>query len=629
MFYFAWVADGNTVFGPAHHVEDEKVFAFELTHGEGEFAALRIDVINPKVGLLADGRKQWMWLSWLRPDDEVVPLFHGRLVGVPSDLYKEKVRLQFLARPADYEAQKAALAETLKVLPYYDPVWVNPDEFENPDVVLEGRTQMWHIGRTDKLVTVSDILVGEAGTIVFNGDDMIYDDLAVNFGAMPLRKVRVNAQVQWNQYHKGTVDISSRIVQAFQLVSGEGPHPAGQISSYTGEGLEATWPIQGTVIAGGWSVGPSFVQLLSGVGVTPTYVEVDINPLLAIGDPPQSVLDDQAMWEANNPPIENPDFETSPLANWQREQEAAAVAEPIIAARFYLWVFAPTMHLEYEASRVRVENLTFELQSDIQAMVSEPDDAAYIDITLASGNISLELDEGGLMPLRDLRHRSFFNRPRGKQSLEHLICLARAKLLASARCVSVSFGTTFELGTQLSCRHDAQVIDDRLPNGQAGGKVVSYTLSCNGQTGALSANVSIACSIGRGAELPALEEGTASWSDGYADGYQFLEGASIMPVPGEVTYTDFFVPVVDDGVNFFDMTADTVVKSLVVNNGPLAQEEMLEDDDWPTPEDAAAALNDIHTEVELELQSVVGGPFETNFTVEVSDLMVTQTINLE
>jgi hypothetical protein len=60
-------------------------------------------VRNPRIGLLAPGRKQWAWLSWLddrNPTAGVTPLFFGRLVGVPQQIARQPVTLNFMARPA-------------------------------------------------------------------------------------------------------------------------------------------------------------------------------------------------------------------------------------------------------------------------------------------------------------------------------------------------------------------------------------------------------------------------------------------------------------------------------------------------------------------------------------------------
>ena len=156
-FYFAWV-DPNTAFDPAvHNVEDEDVFSFKISQVEGDFASLELVIKNPRVGLLKPGRKVWAWFS-MDTGTVIRPLFLGRIVGLPTNLFESTVTLEFTARPTDFVAQKLALAETLKVLPYYDPIFISPESWGDPDVVLEGRTVLWHVDPITHVVTVSDIL---------------------------------------------------------------------------------------------------------------------------------------------------------------------------------------------------------------------------------------------------------------------------------------------------------------------------------------------------------------------------------------------------------------------------------------------------------------------------------------
>ena len=162
-FYFAWVGASETTFDPSvHNREDEDVFGFNVEHSEGDFAGLEIEIRNPRVGLLAPARKVHAFLSY-DTGTEIKPLFRGRLVGIPDNINQEIVRLQFTARPDDYAAQKAALAGTLKVLPYYDPVFISKDKWDDPDAVLEARSELWHIDRVNGELTTSDLLVGEDG----------------------------------------------------------------------------------------------------------------------------------------------------------------------------------------------------------------------------------------------------------------------------------------------------------------------------------------------------------------------------------------------------------------------------------------------------------------------------------
>ncbi|WP_210213894.1 hypothetical protein, partial [Mesorhizobium sp. M2D.F.Ca.ET.140.01.1.1] len=80
----------------------------------------------------------------------------GRLVGVPQQIQGNAITLTIMARPSDYDALKRALANTMKVAPYWDPMFLNADLRDDPDTVLEGYTHAWHIGRVDLGVTASD-----------------------------------------------------------------------------------------------------------------------------------------------------------------------------------------------------------------------------------------------------------------------------------------------------------------------------------------------------------------------------------------------------------------------------------------------------------------------------------------
>ena len=104
------------------------------------------------------GRKVWGWLSWDN-GSEIVPLFFGRLVAVPDDIHLEVVTLNFTARPADYETRKAAVADTMREPPFYDPVWIAEDKRDDPDVVLEARSELWNVDRVTHVLTS----IGRAG----------------------------------------------------------------------------------------------------------------------------------------------------------------------------------------------------------------------------------------------------------------------------------------------------------------------------------------------------------------------------------------------------------------------------------------------------------------------------------
>jgi len=241
IFHFAWVDPGQTSFSPAFAREDEQVLSFDLSQEEGDFAALRLEVRNPRVGLLSIGRKRWAWLSF-REGSTVTPLFFGRLIGLPEEMSEEVVTLSFIAKPLNFQAVKAAVAETLRESRYFDPLFIAQERLAEPDTVLEARPLVWHIDRMTHEVTASHVLTGEDGMLAF-GDDVSAGRVRCSYSGAPQRKVVIAAEVRWTQYGYGTVPLN---------------FPS--IRSYTGDGLLSAWPKKGQRIGGGWTVADAFAK---------------------------------------------------------------------------------------------------------------------------------------------------------------------------------------------------------------------------------------------------------------------------------------------------------------------------------------------------------------------------------
>lgn len=571
-FFLAWVNAETAFNSSTHAVEDEAIFAFEITHSEGEFAALMLDVINPRVGLLNTGRKQWAWLSWY-DGSEVIPLFYGRLVGVPQDLQNEVVRFEFIAKPTDYETQKTALADTLKVAPYYDPVWLSEEARSDPDSVLEARPELWHIDRVTHVVTSSNIISGEDGTIALAGN-YFYDSLRVTYTTTPGRSAVVTAQAVWRQVATGVVDISSKF-----------PRP---LITYTTEGLLNDWPENGASIGGGWTIEETTTGDKSGT----TYV--------AATQTISTYLGQVSIWTAGQ----------------------------VVA----------TMSCRYEADREFVETLSFTLDASVQPLLTDGGEAEIIRLDLST-EVDQAVDAGGARPIGDLKSRRYFQTTRGRQSVNYLVCLARAQLLARARAIDISLEIPFADGVDLSCRKNVSIEDDRLPGAAASGKIKSYRLSLNGDTGEAVASVSIGATIGTGSTA-AADAGTPSYvATGYVNtGYQYFDGAAEAVLDNEVTVVPFdAMPINDDGLDFDAITADTAVESLTVFNEAPDQIAAIavnlaatvlgfNAEDW---QQVAEEANKVKTYITLDMKEIGQGPFETTLAITVSELAVPKTIDLE
>src|SRR6202008_323333 len=114
-------------------------------------------------------------------------------------------------RPDNYLAQKVLLANSLRVAPFWDPIFIDESKRTDPDSVLEARSEAWHIDRVTGEVTTSDILAGEDGGDEFLESDVMYDGVSVRITQTPARAINVIANVQWTQRDKGEVVVFKNV----------------------------------------------------------------------------------------------------------------------------------------------------------------------------------------------------------------------------------------------------------------------------------------------------------------------------------------------------------------------------------------------------------------------------------
>ena len=604
MFFLAWVDASEKTFGPQHQVEDEQVFAFRVEHAEGEFASLSIDIKNPRIGLLAPARKTWAWLSWDNGIG-VIALFFGRLVGVPSDLHQEIVTLSFTARPSDYSVQKAALAETLKVPPFWDPIWVDAEKRDDPDVVLEARSQLWHIDRVTHVVMVSDILVGEDGIEDFAEADVFYDGVSVRLNQPPLRSVTVDGQVHWTQSGKGGIDV----------LKGQ------PIASFTGDGLVQGWPKAGASLGGGWEVDTADAIDVLGVG------KIDNDKYSGLKD---EGFSDRAENGRLVPAIAPGGWLWFQTLTWHFV--TAKLREGVLIP---LWRIYATLRLRYEAQRQRQEHVRFALSADVQSIVTLPGEDEVLSLNVSSADLGEPIDSE--LPIGDVRRRSYFPTARGLRSLEYLIALARAHLLMRSRAVEIEFSCSFERAIGVSCRKNARVFDRRLPGGQAVGKIIGYSFVADGEQGSLIGTVTIACAIGYGGAVVETDGEPIYVDDDYVESeYQAYDGNVIALGPGDVGYSVPIDAPNDDGLDLLGgLRPSDVVSNYHVINAAAAQAGAIGAGVSMIGGTAAAVesvknvLKGIPTQVQFTLKPVTGGPFESVYDIDVSTLKVPAMIDLE
>jgi hypothetical protein len=620
-----------------HNRFDEDIVALEIAQEEGGLATLNMTIRNPKVGLLALGRNLWCWLSWDQNwpsgSPSLQPLFNGRLIGVPKLQADELVELQFLARPDDLTAQKFTLSESLKVLPYFDAVWLTLTP--TPDTVLETYSSLYHVDRTSLQVTTSDILVGEAGTVAIGEDHAIYDRFSLSYGQPPLVATAVSGTVNWQQQAEGLLDVTGTIVSAFHAGGSGYSRPlyvgpfstvftsfpgsawivggAGIIQCLCGDGLKSDWPKPGTSIGGGWSLsnlndsqGSPLCYILDasmtaqGGWLTPATYDVNYTAAAPTDTAPTNV-----------------GLVTSTLSSY--------------AVSFPLSAFKIRMHLEYRADRRRTETITAVIAAGVQRELSDSSESDRETISLTSEYVSQGIDPDGALPIGNLSYRSYFQTDRGARSFEYLLLAARAKMRARARAVDIAFAVNWATAVPITLRHSVTLTDRRLPGGTATGKVKSYRLSVRG--GVMLGEFTIGCAIGTGSvETP--QAGTLSYVNaGYVNpGYQIVTGMQEPLITGEIAYQtlDNFV-VADDGLDLTHLTESMAVNECVVTNGLKTQMTRLNAFQGAvatTYGDPLSTMKTMTTTVTLDLKPVAGAEFHTDFFPAVTALTLPKTIDL-
>lgn len=613
-FYFAWVDDTETEFDPvAHKREDEDVFAFDRTQDEGDFANLSVDIKNPRIGLLNAGRKTWAWLSFDTGTD-LVPLFFGRLVGVPRNVFADVVTLDFTARPKDFVAQKLALAETLKVAPYYDPIFVALDKQDDPDIVLEARTALWHIDPVTGVVSISDILVGEDGTVEVQADQILDGSLDLTIGEIPARSVTMTATIPWNQTFSGSIDFTGYIRGNWpNEIQEEWPQPQ-VISSYTFKGLTDAWPKPGDSVGSGWSVAPgSELQNVSFLWkqelTLPDYL--DSIPL------PAPLPAGSLMFP---PRISS--------GNYHAGVDGAGYNTSVDQVFVPIGWGVPKLILRYDADRDYSEVVTFKLNAAVQPIVTLPGEDESILMTINANAVSDFI--GDEIPIGSVKRRTFINTERGQQALQHLVMIARANIASKARAISVGFTTDMLTGLDFTLRKNVLIHADKLPGGQAAGKVKSVRLSLDGGTGAALADIQFGCCIGYGGSYteapgdPTYAEETYCGND-----YQVFTNRVDLLDTGDITINvDSYDPN-DDGVDPGGMYLAKVLKTFDIFNPPATQRALMLAVGASDNEALDAVLQEHPTQIRLELVPLNAGPFETAIDVTVSDLIIPAQINLE
>lgn len=367
-FYLAWV-DAGVAFDPdVHNVMDEYVFSWRRILSEGDKPKLEIEMMNPHIGILNPDRKTWIWLAYDTGSTAgIIPLFNGRVVATPANIFSEVITLQFVSWPVDYFARLQRVAESMKIAPYYDPVFIDVIKRDDPDTILEAWSALWHVDPVSLEVTASDILNGEDGNQDFSAADAFYDSVNMSLKQAPLTAVLMDATVSWTQTARGFIDMGNRV-----------------ILSYSGDGIINDWPKPLQTLSGGWSVQYSIAVDVFGIRSaltgTASYsytnpekqhrdgdtlsLNISMTVPQLMGPYLSHILTAKIQSGVLDPFAVDSDGDPSPL-NIPASADVSSVYCP-------LWQVNTSLVLRYDAARQRTERVVFLLKADLQAVINDP-----------------------------------------------------------------------------------------------------------------------------------------------------------------------------------------------------------------------------------------------------------------
>jgi len=634
--HFAWVDADETTFGPQHQIWDEALIDFVLEHEEAEFPRLTVTFRNPREGVLAAGRKIWAWLSW-----NTTPLFFGRIIAMPDNILGERITYTLRARPRDYEATYAALSNSLRVLPFYDPIFVKEERRSDPASAWEGYSKSVHIDRVDHSVSASDWLVGEDGVVDFTAAMVPYESVNLTVPRSPLKAVTVKGGIPWQQSSSATINIGRRV-----------------FTTYNGSSFLSGWPKQGDSLAGGYFVVSSSVVDLFGIDT-----RKDVNWNFSWHNEQKKHRDGDTM--SYNESFSGPAGTFPGSGSTLTSSTKSVIGDPATgtpaSTEFHRtalyaapYVIVTELVLGISALRDMKDNAELRLTADIQpVLVDEDDDDGEEIIELDSVDISKECihdesdaDSDVIAAIEDPGRNQYVTTDRGMDSVRYMAAIARARLVMGTRVAEVEWDCRFEDALALSCRKSARLTHWRIPGGEAVGKIVSYSLRGSGSN-EFRGHVKIACSVGLGTAV----ETAPGVGDVFEDGVvtsdvQVFTGRLVALSSGDVSLGD---PILVEGGGALALNSlnagDLVVRAQTISSAGdqaaaiqavLPQAQVLSTltgwNYWSKILEANTriwynALVSNQVWFELELVNLEGGGIEARWQIPTSNLVLPRQID--
>lgn len=493
-FNFAWAKEDENFDPIIHNRMDLDVFKFSINHEEGGFAEARVwlkILESSRIAFIERCKDSKIFISSINKD-KIELLFCGRFILSPHRIEGELAEYILTSRPDIAEDLLRDLHQTLSFnFKRYNPLFIKNNEDEDLSSSLEGTTKIHHWCPKTHIVNLSDIFKGN--THHFLKENKIIGSIQTRLTHVPIQRLDVTVKARWLQEQRGRLSLTARLRQFGHL---------GCIKSLTGNDLNRRW----------WREGQKLHR-------ANYWVE-------------ESSLDEVSY--AFNQKVHSNRL-TSPVSlaafdplNQHREKTEI---------RLKVKSFMPKLVLGWKMSHLRDESLKFTLKQSLQETNVYPYESRSMFFNLHRLNRydcvkpwhpRKSYDPGacvlhdGMIYKCNFPHRasssfryykelfdpiavapevpfskmsSFFHSNHGYEAFDEAVRRAASYLLASARAFEVSFKTTLDIISIISCDSSLSLQSSSLPGGKVTGKVKQYTIVVDGESGNSFVSVILGVSI--------------------------------------------------------------------------------------------------------------------------------------
>ncbi|KJS40354.1 MAG: hypothetical protein VR70_05785 [Rhodospirillaceae bacterium BRH_c57] len=607
--HVVWVAAG-TPWSDAL-LPGEGVRAIRIVQSEGHEGAAYVTLERPSAGLLAPGQPSYAWIVAV-PDDDgpPVPRFYGRVIAGPASSGGYFADLELDCRPVDTRAAITEALAPLKVAPGYDPLYHDVENDADPVEVLDGWPRALYVDQTTGAITTTHIISGDGDPPVLL-DQALIDGDSVEYVATgaPIPHVDVTVEAQWTQRGNGTIDLGEYLRRTHGPTIKTASPPSHFATRWwrEGEDLEGGYVVQSTNLIPQY---PGYIPKSSEIGSLATKVVK-----------PYSLIPWYSLWR--------------PLS--AGSSGSRSVSGP--SAVMLLQAYRPEMSVSWSFSGRRVERVVCRVEGLAQDVGQISPEAEELSVRLpdiAGGTDDAPAVQGAasvvfgpgivtpsddpIPPIGDPMRGSFFLTDRGKQAAAHAFQIAATRIIASQRCIEVSFRLPGlpRAGLALTTAKAVTITSPRLPGGQATGKVIDLEIVKG--NGAEEIRVVLGVSVGIAPTLPEPPtEDNGYVATGYVTpGYIWAPGAPLwFGLEAPVILADWSDQIPPGLLGLTGITADSFVVSSSVTMQTDEQLAYLRPDYTTNFLPIWRGDDPVLTKVELTLQPLAPDTIEHTITASL------------